>query len=76
MMVNILEEHNFHLLDRSGWMELAQEKVSARQQLLKLPPKEAQIILNKTIDPALLKPDFSRDFEFNTLSLLEDRLED
>lgn len=75
-MVNILEDRDFHLLDRSRWMELAQEKVSARQQLLKLPTEEAQAILNKTIEPALLKPDFSRDSEFNALSLIDDRLED
>jgi hypothetical protein len=75
-MLNILKEHNFHLLDRAEWLKLVQEKTDARQELLSLPPQEAQAILNKTIDPALLKPNFSRGFEFNALSLIDDRLED
>jgi hypothetical protein len=33
-------------------------------------------MVNRVIDPDLLKPDFSRDFEFNALSLIADRLED
>ena len=72
----IMLDNNFQLLDRSAWLELAREKISARQQLLGLPPQAAQEILNRVIDPALLKPDFSRGFEFNSLSLTDDRLED
>jgi hypothetical protein len=72
----MLDDDNFRILDRAAWLELAQEKISARQQLLRLPPQAAQAILNRVIDPDLLKPDFSRGFEFNSLSLLDDRLED
>jgi hypothetical protein len=72
----MLDDDNFLILDRAAWLELAREKVSARQQLLELPPQAAQARLNRVIDPALLKPDFSRGFEFNSLSLLDDRLED
>jgi hypothetical protein len=75
-MLNMLDDNNFRVLDRSAWLKLAQEKISARQQLLKLSPSAAQAILNRVIDPDLLKPDFSRGFEFNALSLIEDRLED
>ena len=69
----MLDNDNFRILDRAAWLELAREKVSARQQLLALP---GQAILNRVIDPALLKPDFSKGFEFNSLSLTDDRLED
>jgi hypothetical protein len=72
----MLNDDNFQLLDRAAWLELAREKISARQQLLELPPQAAQAILNRVIDPALLKPDFSHGFEFNSLSLTDDRLED
>lgn len=72
----MLDDDNFQLLDRAAWLELAREKISARQQLLGLPPQAAQAILNRVIDPALLKPDFSCGFEFNSLSLADDRLED
>jgi hypothetical protein len=43
-----------------------------RQQLLKLPPREAQAIVNRITDPDLWTPDFSGDFEFNALSLTDD----
>jgi hypothetical protein len=72
----MLDDDNFRILDRSAWLELTREKVSARQQLLGLPPQAAQARLNRVIDPALLKPDFSGGFEFNSLSLVDDRLED
>jgi hypothetical protein len=72
----MLDDDNFRILDRAAWLELAREKVSARQQLLGIPPQAAQAILNRVIDPALLKPDFSKGFEFNSLSLIDDRLED
>ncbi len=69
-------DDDFQILDRAAWLELAREKISARQQLLKLSPQTAQVILDRVIDSSLLKPDFSRGFEFNSLSLLDDRLED
>jgi hypothetical protein len=69
-------DDDFQLLDRAAWLELEREKISARQDLLKLPPQTAQAMLNRVIDPTLLKPDFSSGFEFNSLSLLDDRLED
>jgi hypothetical protein len=74
-MLNMLDD-NFRILDRLAWFKLTQEKISARQQLLKLSPQAAQVMVNRVIDPDLLKPDFSRDFEFNALSLIDDRLED
>jgi hypothetical protein len=72
----MLDDDNFRLLDRVAWLELAREKISARQQLLELPHQVAQSMLDRVIDPALFKPDFKQGFEFNSLSLSDDRVED
>jgi hypothetical protein len=39
---------------------------------LKIPPQEAQSILNEVIDPKLWKPVFNFESEFNSLSLTND----
>lgn len=70
------KDENFHILTQSESLKLAQNKIENRQIILKMPPLEAQLIVNRIIDPALLKPDFSRGFEFNTLSLIDDEFED
>ena len=67
----MLNNDDFHILTQAESIQLAQEKIADRQQLLKLLPLEAQVIVNRIIDPALLKPDFSRGFEFNALSLTD-----
>jgi hypothetical protein len=67
-----LNNNDFYILTQLESLKLAQEKIADRQQLLKLPPLEAQAIVNRIIDPALWKPDFSRGFEFNALSLTDD----
>ncbi len=66
----------FHILTQAESLKLAQSKIEDRQRLLKIPPLEAQSIVNRIINPALLKPDFSRGLEFNTLSLTDDEFED
>jgi hypothetical protein len=70
------KDENFHILTQAESLKLAQSKIEERQIILKMPPLEAQLIVNRIIDPALLKPDFSRGFEFNTLSLTDDEFED
>jgi hypothetical protein len=72
----MLEDSDLHILDKSAWLRLSQEKIMARQQLLQLSPQAAQSALNSVIDPALLKPDFSRGCEFNAWSLVDDLVED
>jgi hypothetical protein len=69
-------DNNFHILTQSESLQLAQEKIDARQHLLKLPPLEAQAIVNSIIDPTLWKPDFSHGFEFNELNLNDNDSED
>jgi hypothetical protein len=70
------KDENFNILTQLEALKLAQYKIEDRQKILKMPPLEAQLIVNRIIDPALLKPDFSRGFEFNTLSLIDDEFED
>jgi hypothetical protein len=72
----MLNNDDFHILTQAESLKLAQEKIADRQRLLQLPPLEAQAIVNRIINPALLKPDFSRGFEFNSLSLTEDEFQD
>lgn len=72
----MLNDDNLHILTPTESLKLAQDKVDDRQRLLQLPPLEAQAIVNRIINPALLKPDFSRGFEFNSLSLTEDEFQD
>jgi hypothetical protein len=67
---------DFHISTSAESLKLAQDKIEDRQKLLQLPPLEAQAIVNKIIDPALFKPDFSSGFEFNSLSLTNDKFED
>lgn len=71
----MLDDQKIQILDRSEWLKLAQDKIDARKELLELPVQEAQSKLNRVLAPNLLKPDFSHDFEFNSLSLFDDRLE-
>lgn len=71
----MLDDEKIQILDRSAWLKLAQDKIDARKELLELPVQEAQSKLNRVIDPNLLKPDFNHGFEFNSLSLFDDRLE-
>jgi hypothetical protein len=72
----MLDDRKVQILDRSEWLKLAQDKIDARKELLELPVQEAQSKLNRVINPNLLEPDFSHGFEFNSLSLFDDRLED
>jgi hypothetical protein len=72
----MLENSDLHILDESAWLRLSQEKMVAREQLLQLSPQTAQLALNSVIDPALLQPDFSQGFEFNSWSLVDDLVED
>ena len=65
----MLDDQKIQILDRSAWLKLAQDKIDARKELLELSIQEAQSKLNRVLDPNLLKPDFSHDFEFNSLSL-------
>jgi hypothetical protein len=69
-------DESLHILTQAESLKLAQSKIEDRQIILKMQPAEAQLIVNRIIDPALLKPDFSRGFEFNTLSLTDDEFED
>ena len=71
----MLDDQKIQILDWSEWLKLAQDKIDARKESLELPVQEAQSKLNRVLDPNLLKPDFSHDFEFNSLSLFDDRLE-
>jgi hypothetical protein len=72
----MLNDDDFHIITPTESLKLAQDKVDDRQKLLQLPPLEAQAIVNRIINPALLKPDFSRGFEFNSLSLTDDEFQD
>ena len=72
----MLEDSSLHILDKSAWLRLSEDKILARQQLLQLSPQAAQSALNSVIDPVLLKPDFSQGFEFNSWSLVDDMVED
>jgi hypothetical protein len=72
----MLKDESFHILTQVESLKLAQSKIEDRQILLKLPPLEAQSIVNRIINPALLKPDFSSGFEFNTLCLTDDEFDD
>jgi hypothetical protein len=71
----MLDNNNFHILTQAESLKLGAEKIADRQQLLELPPQEAQAIVNRIIDPNLWKPDFNRGFEFNSLSLIDDEPE-
>ena len=72
----MVEDNCFEVLDRSEWLQLVQDKIVDREQLLNLPPQEAQSILNKVINPALWKPNFNHGIGFNSMSLIDDESED
>jgi hypothetical protein len=68
----MLNQDNLEILTQSQWAQLAQDKITDRQEFLKIPPQEAQSILNEVIDPKLWKPVFNFESEFNSLSLTND----
>jgi hypothetical protein len=65
-------ENPIEILTKAEWLELAEEKIEARQQLLKLPPKEAQAIVDRVMIPSFWKPIFRYGSNFNSLSLTND----
>ncbi len=71
----MLNHDNLEILTQAQWAQLAQDKITARQEFLKIPPQEAQSILNEVIDPKLWKPVFNFGSEFNSLSLINDELD-
>jgi hypothetical protein len=76
-MVEInLNDDSIQILTQTEWIELVNEKTVARQKILSLVPIDAQMKLNKIIDPNLLEPDFKWHLEFNSLSLNNDEIED
>jgi hypothetical protein len=72
----MLNHDNLEILTQSQWAQLAQDKINARQEFLKIPPQVAQSILSEVIDPTLWKPVFNFGSEFNSLSLVNDELDD
>ncbi len=67
---------NVQFISQLESLELAQQKIADRQEFMSLPPLEAQAILNKTLDPNLLKPEFIWSRELNPLSLVSDEDEE
>jgi hypothetical protein len=65
-------DNPIEILTKAEWLELAEEKIEARQQLLKLPPQEAQAIVDRVMIPSLWKPIFRYGSNFNPLSLTND----
>jgi hypothetical protein len=71
----MLNHDRMEILTQAQWAQLVQDKITARQEFLKIPPQEAQSILNEVIDPNLWKPIFNFESEFNSLSLINDELD-
>jgi hypothetical protein len=62
-------DNPIEILTKAEWLELTEEKIEARQQLLKLPPKKAQAIVDRVMIPSFWKPIFRYGSNFNPLSL-------
>jgi hypothetical protein len=68
----MLNHDRIEILTQTQWAQLAQDKITTRQEFLKIPPQEAQSILNEVIDPKLWKPVFNFWQKFRGVGKVEE----